>query len=411
MPKRINTLQTAFFIAFKSITRGNKSTAALLIFILSLSFLNMMFITGIISGVTKTMLNLVVNTATSHIIISPQQTPQLKQFITNQAELRTKILTIPGVIAAARHYLTGASISYDKDKTGSFKIVSGQVIGIDPTNENNVLTIKKYLVAGQFLDDADTDQILLSAAIAGGYGLPLPSDLGGAKVGDKVRVIYGNGVMRAYTVKGIYSITFGTALSGVYVTAKEAESVLSTYDEATQILVKVDTNRGTLDYYQNKIQNMAPSLRVQKYTDILAAVNTEIQSFSLISVIVSVISVIVAAVTIFVIIYVNAVNKRRQIGILKAIGIRESIIVYSYVFQSLFYVFVGIATGSVLVFLGLIPYFNRFPIPLAFGGLSLYLGANAIISAMLSLAIAGLLSGLIPSRIVARQNILEAIWG
>jgi len=47
---------------------------------------------------------------------------------------------------------------------------------------------------------------------------------------------------------------------------------------------------------------------------------------NLISTILSIISILVAAIVIFVIIYVNAINKRRQIGILKAIGIKQKLL-------------------------------------------------------------------------------------
>ena len=404
-------IRTAFFIAYKSIRRGSKSTLALLVFILSLSFFNMMFIPGVFSGLLNSIIGLEVNVATADIAISPQQNPVPKSYIEDERNVQARIRTIPGVIGTTRTYLSAASIAYDKNKSGVYKNVSAQMIGIDPTDSKSTLSINKYLIAGQPLADSDTDKILLPAALAGGYALPVPTDLGGVHVGDKVNVVYANGIARTYTVKGIVKIVFGTALSNTYITSKEAESVLSISNEGSQILVKTDLSRFPLSYYKQRISELEPTLKVQMYTELLAAIQSILDAFTLIATIVSVISILVATVTIFVMIYINALNKRRQIGILKAIGIKERILVYSYIFQSLFYVLCGILMGLVIVFFIVTPLAARHPIQLPFGPLILSFSAKLIGEGIVAFLVAGFLAGLIPSRIVAKEDILKAIWG
>lgn len=402
-------IKTAFLIAYKSILRGNKSTLGLLIFILSLSFLNMMFISGILFGLQTLMTSSIINVWTSHIIVTPQQEPTIKEFIENQNEVRARIETIPGVIATARRYSLSGSIVYDKDKNGEFKTISGVISGIDPQEEGRVLTLADVLSAGEFLDDGDRDQIVISSASAGGYGIPAPADLGGARVGDKVRVTYANGIMRTYTIKGIYDDTMG--IFETFITAKEAESVMSVYNSASKILVKTDLEKAPIKQYEEKIQSMAPNLEVKNYTDIIGAFASFLDALNLISFIVSAISVLVAAITIFVLIYVNAINKRRQIGILRAIGIKHNIIILSYVFQSFFYALCGVIIGALLVFLILTPLLNQYPIDVAFGGLSLVHSSTAVAIGIISLMVTGLIAGYLPARIVAKEEILKAIWG
>jgi putative ABC transport system permease protein len=407
----MNGLKTAFFIAYKSIVRGRRGTLVLMLLILSLSFFNMLFIPAVFSGLLDTIIGLEVNTSTSDIVVTPQEEPVPKSYIQNQEAVQASIRTIPGVLGTTRTYLTPASLSYDKNKDGVYKRVTAQVYGIDPAEASQALDINKYLVEGQPLAPGDTDQIVISAAIAGGRGLPVPSDLGGANVGDKIDVVYGNGVSRQYTIKGIVNITFGTALSNAYISAREAESVLSTANQASQVLVKVDTGTHPLIYYKARIQELVPNLKVQTYQDLLAVIQSVLDAFTLIAAIVSAISVAVAAVTIFVMIYINAVSKRRQIGILKAIGIKENVIVYSYVLQSLFYVFCSVITGLLFVFGILLPILTAHPIMLPFGPLIMAFGATLIGESIAIFFIAGFLSGLIPARIVAREKILQAIWG
>ncbi|HUD02458.1 MAG TPA: FtsX-like permease family protein [Candidatus Paceibacterota bacterium] len=406
----MHDLSTAFFIAYKSVTRGNKSMLVLMMLILCLSFFSTVFIPGVFSGLLDTIVNLEVDTYTSHVMIGPEQSPTPKQFIQNQTELRAELATIPGVVGTARTYLTAGSISYDPGRNGVYNRVSAQIIGVDPSESQKILTVSHFLVAGQFLSDDDTDQILLPAAVAGGYGLPEPNDLGGAKVGDKVQVVYGNGVSRTYTVKGITNILFGPALTNAYITAKEAESVLSTYDSASQILVRT-TSDSNADYIKSRAEEFAPNLHVQTYLDLITAIKPVLNAFTYIALIVSVISVLVAAITIFVMIYINAVGKRRQIGILKAIGIKERVIVYSYIFQSLFYVLCGVLLGLAFVFGVVEPLLSIHPIELPFGPLALSFSVPLVMESIAGFLIAGFFSGLIPARMVARENILTAIWG
>ena len=234
----MSDLATAGFIAYKSIIKGSKSTLVLLVFILSLSFLDMMFISGVLTGINYSEVQALINFFNSDITVGPQTLPQVKEFIPNQAQLRAKIETIPGVTGTARHYLLAGSLAFDKDKNGQFKSVSGVIIGIEPGDEKKVLTFDQLLIGGQQLLETDTDQIVLSSALAGGFGVPAPSDLGGVKIGDKVRITYSNGVMRTYTVKGIYNDIVG--LFETFITTKEAESIINVHDSASQILVKTD---------------------------------------------------------------------------------------------------------------------------------------------------------------------------
>ncbi len=406
----MNDLRTAIFIAYKSIVRGRVSTFALMMLIICLSFFNMLFIPGVFSGLLNTIIGLEIRTYSAHVIVGPQQEPLPKQYMQNQAQVRAQIETIPGVVGTAREYTTAGSIAYDKDKNGVFKTVSAQVIGIDPTESQRVFSIKPYIVSGSFLSDDDTDQIVLSGALTGGYDLPEPNDLGGAKVGDKVQVVYGNGVARTYTIKGITKILFAPSLTTAYITTKEAQSVLSTADQASQIVVKVD-DQDRADYYKARIQDMFPTLHLQTYLDLITAIKPVLDAFRVVAIIVSVVSVFIAAITIFVIIYINATSKRRQIGILKAIGITERIIVLSYVFQALFFVCCGVLVGNCFVFFIIKPILAVHPIMLPFGPMELRFSPNLVAESIAGFVVAGFLAGFVPSRIVAREKILSAIWG
>ena len=110
-------------------------------------------------------------------------------------------------------------------------------------------------------------------------------------------------------------------------------------------------------------------------------------------------------------IYINVRHKRRQVGILKAIGIPHDIIVYSYILQTVFYWFCGIAIGMGLIFLVIAPYFSTNPLETPIGLTGLNLSRSGIIFNVVSLFAATIIGGLIPAWRGSRENILKAIWG
>ncbi|MDP2815413.1 MAG: FtsX-like permease family protein [Rectinemataceae bacterium] len=404
-------IKTAFFIAYKTITRGHKSTVALIVFILSLSFFNLMFVSGFLNGFSDGIMRSMIDNSTAHIIVMPQEEPTRKEFILDQEKVRADIQTIPGVVASTRHYQVGGSFAYDKEKNGKFKYVSAPIVGVNQMEEKKVLSVYKNMVSGEFPNDLKDDEIVMGANLTGGFGTKQTNDLGGALVGDKVQVTYSNGIARTYTISGIFKITMGSVSNTAFISASEAESVLSSHNNASEILVRVNLIQNTLDEYADRIAGMFPNLRIEKYTARLSTVGILVAAFDIIALIVSVISIIVAAITIFVMIYVNAVSKRRQIGILKAIGIKESIIETSYIIQSLFYASLGTIAGLMIIFWITVPFLAVKQIQMPFGEATLVYTSAGIGINIASLIVSGIFAGFIPAKIVAREDILKSIWG
>lgn len=418
----IQNLKIASFLASKSIARGNKGTTALIIFIMSLSFINLVFIASILNGIVETINNQIINNLTANIVIDPQEEPNRKDYLIHARELQNQINNLPGVIATSGHYKLAGTMAFDKNKNGKFKFIAGQIIGIDPEKERLVTDISQNIVSGQYLDSADTDKILLGVSLAGGYpGVVESTSLEGAKVGNKIRIIFSNGTERIYTVKGIFNVKFDMIDIIAFIPAKEAESILSISDSASQILIKTNHLSNTADNEKKlaeKISSIAqnteisaPNIKVRKWEELLGPLAGISSSFGIITSVISIIALLVAAITIFILIYVNAINKKRQIGILKAIGIEKNIIIYSYILQALFYSVSGTVIGLILFFYVIAPYFSAHPISLPMGDTRLALNSTSIIFSVSSILFAGLVAGFIPAWKITKINILKAIWG
>jgi putative ABC transport system permease protein len=404
------TLKTALFVAYKTITQGSKSTGILLVSILGFSFLNILFISGILGGLGQTIKDSIIDTSSGHVQIKPQEEPTNKQYIESQAQIRSQVETIPGIVGTARRYSMTGTLSYDREKNGKYKDIGGTIYGIDVGTEDDVFITSTKVTDGRFLSGDVNDEIVIGSGIAGGSTGPSDIDFGGVSIGDKIIVTYPSG-QRTYTIVGVVTVGIGPGNQGAYVTSKEAESVLSQDDAASTISIRTDLDTHPLEYYLEKVRNLFPKLVVKSYSELMADIGTLLTAFNLISVFVSAIAILVAMITMFALVYVNAASKRKQIGILRAIGLRPEIIVYSYIFQSLFYTACGVIVGSILVFGLLQPYLLANPIQLPFGGTALVLTTTQIMIAVGSLFVAGVLGGFVPARIVTKQKILNAIWG
>ena len=197
----------------------------------------------------------------------------------------------------------------------------------------------------------------------------------------------------------------------MFVTQKEMEGVLGLRDRASEILIKTDEAYSE-DYYIQELRRAGVELQdIRPWQDFIGLVSGIAQTFDIIKRIILFIGLAVAGITIFIVIFIATVSRRKQIGIMKAIGMKESIIILSYVLLALFYAILGIGVGATLVEFVLKPYFIANPLTFPMGKVSLLIVRSEFITSIISLIIVSIIAGFIPSWRVARENIIRAIWG
>jgi putative ABC transport system permease protein len=153
------------------------------------------------------------------------------------------------------------------------------------------------------------------------------------------------------------------------------------------------------------------NIKYQTSDDLAGSVKDQIKTFDLINQILKIISLVVAAITVFIVTYVDLINKRKQIGIERAIGIQPGAIIGDYILKSLFFAVIGVGVG-VLVFLYIAaPLVIKHPFQFPYGMVSLYINPSEMIQNAVILGIVAFLSSLIPAFQSVRIKILDAIWG
>ncbi len=261
------------------------------------------------------------------------------------------------------------------------------------------------------MNENDDNQIILGRQIAGGDGVELDAaSLKGAQVGDKVAVTL-NGVQKSFTVKGIFYTKFLESDDQAYITQTALKSFISdvSFDNASVIKIKTVASKRNL--VLEAVKSVDSSLNVHLWTEAAGITKSASKSFVSINIILTIVGTVVAAATIFIVIYVDIINRRRQIGILRAIGIRPAIITASYVILAIFYVVLGIMLGSLLYYFALAPFYQLHPIELPLVDVVLNLSQADYISRIEIVSIAAAVSGLIPAIVVTRTKMIDAIIG
>jgi len=401
----MKSLRVAWFLAVKSVSRGNIRVLLLTIAMLILVYLNLVFTPAILAGAVEGLNDKTINTLTGHIIV---QAAGENPVITDVDSLIAEIESIDGVVAACARNNLGADVQYEGERTTTV------VFAIDPEQDKEVFRISESLIEGSYLDPEDTDQILLGVQIAGNDREKLElysSSLKTVHVGDKVSVRYVSGLEREYTVKGIFFTELIQTDIRAFITEKEYNSMNPLMNgKASSLHVK--TEEGVeLESVIAEIGAVRDGLKFQTWEDAEGMLRSMTDSFKQIIQILRVIALIVAAITIFIVTYVDLVNKRRQIGIERAIGITGASIVLSYIFRAIFYAVLGILLAALIFVYVVVPLEAHRPFHFPFGDIFLPVNIGYLIISAAILFVVASVSAFAPAWQTIRTKIIDAIWG
>ncbi len=400
----IRSLKVAALLAFTSVTKGHFKIALLTMLILVLVALNLMFVPGLLDGLVWGANDKLINTYSGDLLIeSNEANPQIE----NASQLMSEIAQMKGVEAVTSRSNLGAEIDCGSEHLETV------ISGIQPDADKNVFTIDDYLIEGSYLSPNDTDMILLGVQLAGADRPNLElyaRSLRSVHAGDKVTVTYANGVQKEYTVKGIFYTEFIQTDWQAFVSQKEFDSVAPTLaTSATTINIKTTKSADTDDII-SRIERTASGLKVMTWEDYAGIVHSMTASFRIIEIIMDTVNLLVAGITIFIVTYIDVVNRKRQIGIQRAIGITPASITLSYLIRALFYALIAMALAILIYIYGVIPLEAHFPFHFPFGNVYLRVIPSVMVRTALTLFGVSILSALIPVYGVMKVKIIDAIW-
>jgi len=402
----MNSLNVAVFMALKSLRRGDVRVLLLTVSMLILVYLNLVFTPSLLSGAVQRINDKTRNTISSDLVFQPSGDIPI---IFPVEEFMAYIEALDGVEAACARNNIGAEIRY-----GSERFATG-IYAIDPVKDSEVFGISTTVIEGEYLEQGDIGQIFLGVQVAGAdrENLELyPGSLKSVHAGSTVTVDYINGVEKEYTVKGIFFTEFVQGDIRAYVSQDDYRTTVPRQLQNSATAVYVKLNKGA-DRAQviDKVMSVAPGqLKYQTWEDALGVLKSMTRSFDQIIAILRTTALIVAAITIFIVTYVDLVNKRRQIGIERAIGITSTSIVLSYIIRAVIYAAFGILAAALIFRYVVVPIEGEHPFHFPFGNVMLAVDVPELVSSAAILCAVAVVSAFIPAWQTVRTKIIDAIW-
>jgi putative ABC transport system permease protein len=397
-------LKVAFLLALRSLQRESRSSVVLTVLIIAMCFTNMVFLPGLFNGIGQSITKQVVDYEVGNVLVSPRSGDQ---YVTDLGATLDLINGMPGVERATPHYSKGATLKYRQ------RVLGVSVRAISPNDEKYVSPLYTKMVAGSYLGEGDTGEVIIGKPVAGDASVKEEDEfqpsLGGVRVGDSITIEYGNGYTKDYRVKGIYYTGWSQVDSTVYVTMSDMELVEGKpLDYADYITVKAKPGYSE-KFIKDELQQYGVSEKVQTTGDLLSKVmGRALQSFAIINMVSLIVGVIITTVVLFIVITIKTINSRRQIGILKAIGVDKEVIMHNYGFQVIIMAVIGIFFGIILTSL-IAVYLTANPVVTPEWSATLFLTPMDYITNSLILFLASLVAGYVPAYQVSREDIQTAM--
>ena len=319
------------------------------------------------------------------LVLESKRAQRLRS-INNWLQLRDVLDALPQVTAVSP-IISGPAFARRGEALESVAL-----IGIDSERYQRILPISQDIIAGEFRVGAGNAVV----------GKQLAIELG-VSVGDKLRLQTGQGGDSILNVAGIFELGVRELDARyVYLDMTQAQSLLNLPGAATVIDITVsDIFRA--DSMATRIGRLTGQ-KVESWMETNAQLLNALQSQSLSTRMISVFVALSVALGIASVLSVSVVQRTREIGILRAIGITRSQMLRVFLIQGALFGLFGSLLGGIAGY-ALVWVFNNF------GPRLFYIPVDPalLVAATLLATLTGIVSASIPARRAARLDPVVAI--
>ena len=271
------------------------------------------------------------------------------------------------------------------------------VSGIQPEETRK---LKGWKVSqGSYFGSGDSNKVVIGTALAEQFGL---------KPGSSITV---RGEQLA--VSGVLERTGGRDDYTLFIALPTAQRLFKAVDRISYAAVTVD-NLALIDQYIEQISVESGGLGVISDKQMLKSVLGIVGSVNITLQLIAAVSVLAAAFGIVNTMMTATYERKREIGILQALGARQSTIFSSFILESGFYGLLGGVTGmltGLVTSIVIAPYIsnNAFTTLVKGSGTGSIIDLKLIIGSILFSTIVAIIAGLYPAWRAARLSPVEAI--
>lgn len=420
----LNSVRVGWFLALRQIRRSGKGTTTLIIFVMVLTFLNLVVVSGLLLGLISGSFVQYRESYTGEVFVT---SPPGQERIENSQQLIAYLRNDERVTAFSPRYTVGATVLGTLNrlprKNEQVNETGARIAGIDVVSEERATKFSRFVEFGEPLYPEDDGYILIGANLLKKYSdfadanIPGVVFLEDVDVGSRVRVTINQGdegpIVKDFIVKGVVKSKVDEISTRMFVTHDVIKRLLPV-DKLEVQEIAVRAERENVQQLVSDLRRLFPAriARVQTSEESIPSFLRDIEStMGVLGNALSSIALVVATITVFIVIFINAVTKRKFIGIMKGIGISPLSIQVSYVLMAIFYGVVGSAIGAALTFGVLKPYFDANPIDFPFSdGILVATPSGAALRIAILMAVT-VLAGYVPAKLIVRKNTLDAILG
>ena len=231
------------------------------------------------------------------------------------------------------------------------------------------------------------------------------------KIGDKLQIILSDGTVNTFTIAGFYDLGVASInKTWILTTLTTTQRILGFYNRVSSIELTVD-DVFTADSVAARINDSLDNenLRVENWKDLNQELLNALSSQQLSSIIIQAVILISVIIAIASILAIMVLQKSRQIGILKAIGIKDTTASLIFIHQGFIIGLIGSVLG-IAMGLGLLYAFNSFTSdPEGTSIIKLYIDYRFIFWSWLIALTSSILAGVIPARKSLQLDPVEVI--
>lgn len=320
--------------------------------------------------------------------------------IKNVDKVTSELNKIDGIEAySVRDYGTIA-IKYEDNFYQPYK-----TMGVDVLEEEKVSLLKSYIIEGRFIDKSGADEIVIGR----GNAQNLEGNPYGAKrisVGTEVYAVTQLGVMKKYKVVGIIDGKNFIANWLIIFDKKKLEEIDATQKDS-EIAIKLK-NIDDIENVKKEIQDKKLGVDVYTWEEQSGYITDIISAVSFITKLLNGLVVATVFVLVSIIIFINILQKRRQIGILKSMGTSNKFVIGVYLFETLIYFIFSSIIGIGMFFL-INLYANAYPISMLIGDFKTVFDIKIIETSLIVMFLASFGGTLIPARMASKIQIADVI--
>ena len=183
------SLSVGWFLAFRQIRRSSRWTTGLIVFIMVLTYLNLVVVSGLLVGIIAGSFNQFQDKYAGQVLVTPITG---EDYIENSLSLVGFLEHHPHVTALSARHVVGASVLGTLDdlpkKNEEANKVAAQIVGLTIANEEAVTGLSRSVIKGTMLSEGQDGYIVIGQNLLRKYSSFADADIPGLTLLDDVDV-------------------------------------------------------------------------------------------------------------------------------------------------------------------------------------------------------------------------------